>query len=213
MVPHNETDDNARGEPQIDFLLRALKDADLQVRVQAAWALGDARSSPRTIAGLIAGFADEEGYVCAVISDALNKIGRPAVPALVEALENGDGWVRSWAAITLGTMKEPAREAVPPLTRALTDNDIRVRVEVAGALVKLDADHPTIIAVLTEALQCTDAQARKRASYHFTCLGAKARSALPALLSALRDDERTVRENAAEAIELIAAADEHAGGD
>lgn len=192
-------DDSADARARIEYLLSALKDIDLQVRAQAAWTLGDGESrQPRILTALIKALKDDEGYVRAAASDALYKIGEPAVPALVEVLQSDEGCV--WAALTLGILAERARAAIPALISALNDCDPRVRVEAAGALVKVQPEEPLPLETLIESLQCENGDARARASYHLRCLGARARSALPALISALRDEDRTVRENAAETI-------------
>jgi Tfp pilus assembly protein PilO len=68
------------------------------------------------------------------VTRALLLIGPPAVPALVEALEDQQADVRLWAARTLRAFGEQAEPATAALTLALADPDFRVRAEAAQAL-------------------------------------------------------------------------------
>jgi HEAT repeat protein len=67
-------------------------------------------------------------------ADALGRIGEPAVPALTEALFDGNAVVRLQAARALGYMGAQATAAVPALERALHDQDEAVRQQAALAL-------------------------------------------------------------------------------
>jgi HEAT repeat protein len=62
-----------------------------------------------------------------VAADALGRIGTPAVPALIEVLQNADPEARLKAIEVLGRMGDDAKDAVPELTRLLDDPDPRVR--------------------------------------------------------------------------------------
>jgi len=65
---------------------------------------------------------------------ALVDIGGPAVPALLEALRDGNCRVRRAAAEVLSRFGGAAEPAVPALAEALTDPDGRVRRAAAKAL-------------------------------------------------------------------------------
>jgi HEAT repeats len=67
-------------------------------------------------------------------ADALGRIGAPAVPALMQALQSSDSDVRARAADVLGRMGSDARDAVPELIRLLDDPDERIRRIAARAL-------------------------------------------------------------------------------
>lgn len=69
-----------------------------------------------------------------VASDALGRIGTPAVPALSEALADPDASVRIEACRALAYMGPKAKDAVPPLTQTLGDPEESVRLEAARAL-------------------------------------------------------------------------------
>jgi HEAT repeat protein len=60
------------------------------------------------------------------------------VPALAEALRDGNGYVRHDAATTLGKFGSAARPAVPTLVAALKDKERTVRTAAAAALKKID---------------------------------------------------------------------------
>jgi HEAT repeat protein len=68
-------------------------------------------------------------------SEALAKIGSPAVPDLLAILTDKDRRTREIAADTLGEIKSP--EAIPGLLKALRDSDHDVRISAALALGKI----------------------------------------------------------------------------
>jgi HEAT repeat protein len=63
-----------------------------------------------------------------------------AVPALTEALQDRDAFVRRDAASALGGFGPEAREALPALRRLLRDPNAGVRRAAAGALKKIDPE-------------------------------------------------------------------------
>jgi len=100
----------------IPLLLQAATNADMGIRANAAWALGEIHC---------------EAKIC--------------VPALIQALKDSDGWTRLSAAHALGKFGIEAQTAVPALTKLLDDPDpmvsmrIQVRSEAKGALEKIQA--------------------------------------------------------------------------
>ena len=81
----------------------------------------------------------EDGMVQARAMYALVKIGAPAVPQLIEALESDDVSVRLMALNTLGLIGADAREAIPAIKKALQDPDADVRNRAKDALEKVGA--------------------------------------------------------------------------
>jgi HEAT repeat protein len=61
----------------------------------------------------------------------------PAVPALIQALQDQEWWVREAAAEALGVIGDP--QAVPALLEVLQDKEGRVRRAAAWALRKINA--------------------------------------------------------------------------
>ncbi|MGC1119580.1 MAG: HEAT repeat domain-containing protein [Candidatus Methanofastidiosia archaeon] len=81
----------------------------------------------------------------------LERIGAPAVEALIVALEDENRFVRRMAAIVLGTIRD--RRAVEPLIKALKDKDTNIRRCAAESLGKLKdkrAIEPLILALKEE---------------------------------------------------------------
>jgi HEAT repeat protein len=71
-------------------------------------------------------------------AEALKKIGSAAVPALIEALKDRDGYVRRNAAGALGIIGRDAKAAVPALNEALNDKNRDVRESAAWALEEIN---------------------------------------------------------------------------
>ncbi len=69
-----------------------------------------------------------------LISEALGQIGKPAVPALSQALTDPDPMVRVEACRALAYMGAKAVDAVPALTQTLNDQQEAVQLEAAKAL-------------------------------------------------------------------------------
>ncbi len=86
------------------------------------------------VPALIEALTDEEWEVRYRAAEALSRIGEPAVPALIKALDDEDDEVRSWAAWGLGVIGEPAKRAVPVLIKALSDEHWEVQAQAAHAL-------------------------------------------------------------------------------
>jgi HEAT repeat protein len=120
------------GGPAVPELIAALEDTEMRVRVKAAEALGSIKD-PRPVEALVELFGDPSRELWAAVYGALARIGPPAVPALLEALESSD-WARRWKAVhLLGEIRDPAAVAV--LVALLNkDRSTGVRVEIAAAL-------------------------------------------------------------------------------
>lgn len=76
----------------------------------------------------------EEWDLSETAMDSLGRIGAPAVPALIDALDHNDSIRRAQAAKVLARIGPEAKPSVPALVRALEDNDERVRKAAARAL-------------------------------------------------------------------------------
>ncbi len=99
---------NAVGAPAVDALRKALKESPERVRADAAEALGD-----------------------------LGTKAEPAVPDLVETIENESGSARVRAIEALGTTSQSSSIAVPGLTKALEDPNEGVRRTAVFALSRI----------------------------------------------------------------------------
>jgi hypothetical protein len=85
-------------------------------------------------------------------ADALGRIGAPAVPALMEALQSSDVQVRVKAADVLGRMGPDANDAVPELIRLLDDPDERVRKTATRALGRIGPSAQAAVPALMRSL-------------------------------------------------------------
>jgi HEAT repeat protein len=88
------------------------------VRACAAQGLGELRAE-EGIAGLVHSLADLSPLVSRIAADSLGRIGAPAIPALIEALQQGETPTRAGAARALSVIQP--HEAIPALCAALDD--------------------------------------------------------------------------------------------
>jgi HEAT repeat protein len=138
------------GAQGLPALLRALgNDQEADVRIGAVYAIGElgpgaAPAIPALVAAL--GTTVDENrasirpYPCVFRSladtagDALAKLGKPALPALIAALQSSDVNVRDRAAKAFAGIVPFPKEAIPALTVALKDKEFKVRHDAALAL-------------------------------------------------------------------------------
>jgi HEAT repeat protein len=131
-------------------------------------------------------------------SDALAAIGSEAVPALVQAMTEGDERVRNAAARALKDIGPQAVDAIPALIQALGDQDDDVGLAAASALGDVG---PEAIPMLIEALGDRNAQARRGAILALGWIGPEAKEAAPLIVQALEEEsEWLVRSSAAYAL-------------
>jgi HEAT repeat protein len=128
-------------------LIHALRNRDPAVQYQAVEALGELANPVATDALMGALAGDQYSGIRWKAAEALARIGSPAVPKLIMALENPDEDVRWKAAITLGEIGDP--RGIVPLIGLLSDQDrfVRSRATYALGLIGQPA-----IPVLSEAL-------------------------------------------------------------
>jgi HEAT repeat protein len=144
--------------------------------------------SEEAIPVLVKVLGDEIKYVREEASGALAKIGEPAIPALVEALDQN--WAIDEAATeALAKIGEPA---IPALIKRLNFSSAA-----AEALSKIG--EPAMPALL-EAIKDPNDNVRMRAAKALGGMGPKAKQAIPALIKALDDSFGRVRDAAADAL-------------
>ena len=89
-----------------------------------------------------------------IAAAALGRIGRAAVPSLIQALGHRDPEVREQAALVLARIGPDAHNAVPELTAALDDDNTAVRKAAARALGQIgpaaDAAVPALMRALVQ---------------------------------------------------------------
>ena len=138
---------DARAVPALTGML---KDKDKGMRRNAAKALGEI-GDVSAVPALIEALKDSDlnAHVQENAATSLEKIGKPAVPYLINALKDGNKHVRCYSAEALGNIGDA--RAIPALIEALKDEESDVRLDVAAALEKVgDA---SAVPALVEALK------------------------------------------------------------
>ena len=167
--------------------------------VQAlGWIGAGAHEAVPTLVDALSEYEDEQMRKCA--ASALGSIGPTAVPALVAALRDEDGWLREGAAWALRLIGAGAHEAVPALAAALGAKDVRVSNAAVSALAWIG---PAAVPALTAALRDEWLRMRGNAAWALGWIGPGAHEAGPALTAALRDEHGGLRACVAQALGRI----------
>jgi HEAT repeat protein len=142
------------------------------------------------------------------VVEALSKIGEPAIPVLIEALEDPRVTVRWGAVRALGRIGSVATEAIPALAASLKDESVQVRWAAARSLWAIGPAAATATPMLVEALGDKDWVVRWSAARALGAVAADSDidSIVGSLAAALRDRDSRVCEAAAFALEQLGAA-------
>jgi tetratricopeptide (TPR) repeat protein len=181
------------------------------------------------IPGLLKAMQDQDVVARNKSVAALERIGKPAIPAIVAALGDNAGGVRQGAIRTLRDLPLEARqasqyfmaslkdedrgvqeaaraallgmgrEAIPALSRGLKDPDPRVRYHCAVLLIKHGCAPQEAISAVAPAVTDGDAAVRAEALRCLGSFGAQAKAMIPKILAAMKDDDPEVRACADEA--------------
>jgi HEAT repeat protein len=166
------------GRPAMPAIVRSLKDADPEVREEAAKTL-------RVIAVWHRRAPDD-------------------VPLLVDALRDDSAFVRMQCSEGLGELGKAARPAIPALIEAIRDDDSGVRGRAFSALGKILQDDSRLIPLTVDALRDRTPWIRESAARRLGYFGPEARSAAPALVKLLEHESIPgVRAAASEALKQI----------
>src|SRR4028118_533274 len=157
------------------------------------------------IPALMKALQDKNLQVRRSAADLLRQIGPPAIPALAKALKNSDANVRSIAAYVLGNIGAKAQTALPQLIPLLQDSNAKVRSSAASALGRIGAEAQTAVPQLVPLLTDSNAKVRSNAASALEGIGAEAQTALPQLVPLLTDSDANVRSSAASALGKIGA--------
>lgn len=147
------------------------------------------------------------------IVDRLGKLGSPAVPTLINALQSENLQIRQGAAVALGKIGQPA---IPDLIKALHSKNQRVRWHDAAALGDISyrakntdyiKDTDAVISALVKLLKDPDVPVRRRAAMSLSQISQEwnqykkvppaAKEAIPQLRSALQNQDLNLRRSAA----------------
>ncbi len=119
----------------VEGLIKALKDEEIEVRATAAEALGEIGDA-RAVESLVQYLSDKQLDIGEEAAEALGKIGDVrAVEPLIQALSFEDSSTRAFAAEALGEIGDA--KAVEPLIQALSFEDSSTRAFAAEALGKI----------------------------------------------------------------------------
>jgi HEAT repeat protein/beta-lactamase regulating signal transducer with metallopeptidase domain len=180
-------------------LMRALSDANVDVRLAAAQSLGQIEDSVAVAALSNALRNDTDARVRKMAAWALGQIeDGQAVPALTHALKNDRAVeVRRTAVWALGQIEEAS--AVSALSDAIADSDAEVRSLAVWALGQIEDDHA--VPALVNVLKSGDVEMRRQAAWALGQI--EDEKAVPGLAAALRDSDAKVREQAVWALGQI----------
>jgi len=169
----------------------------------------DAPLSPEKLAQQLGASEVEHRREAAYQLNRLGLAAKPALPALIKALEEDDRQVWSSAVSAIAALGPEAKDAIPALIAALDatgqrghrQRDARqVALRCAYALSRIGA---AAMPAIIEALQKEDAGPRIGATQALGLFGAEARGAIPLLIDHLADSREPVREETVRALGLI----------
>lgn len=130
----------------------------------------------------------------------LGRVGREAVPILMQNLMQEDAHVRREATTSLGKLGADSAAAVPGLVQALRDKDTKVRMGAATALGQIGPAAREAIPQLIEALRDSNLILCRLAAQALSLMGTVA---VAPLTDALRHNDMGVRREAAWALGQI----------
>ncbi len=139
----------------------------------------------------------------------LGPAAKPALPALIKALDDDDKQVWSSAVTAIAALGPAATDAIPKLIGALDTSALRGRRQRDGRQLVMRSAYalsrmgPAVIPPLVEALGKEDAGLRIGAAHALGPMGAEARAAIPLLVTNLADGRDPVREESALALSQI----------
>jgi HEAT repeat protein len=216
------------GEPAVPHLITALKDGNEKIREQAAHALTligepaipalkEAMKDPSlkdivpgimtdigesSIPSLVLALKDPDEDARLAAAKALGSMGpkaKPAVPALVQALEDGSAGVRKQAALSLSYIR--AKEAVPALVKtSAKDSDSAVREAASTSLERIGPATVSEVPALIVLLKESDLDTSLAATGALVKVG---EPAVPSLVELLKDSVADVRIAAIETLAEI----------
>jgi HEAT repeat protein len=126
----------------ISVLRQALSDANANTRLTASMYLRDIGADGIDALPELAACAQGDAivFVRDYATQALAKMGRPAIPHLEKVLRDPNNDIRCRAASALGAFGPAAKSALPTIQGLQSDSDARVRESVAQALHRIDPD-------------------------------------------------------------------------
>jgi HEAT repeat protein len=192
-------------QPAVPALVQALHDDDAHVRFVAASALDALGYTGSETIPVWQTMLSSDNPLPAIRGLAhCGTAAAPAVPRLIELLQDRDSEIRWNAARTLGLIGPQAKAAVPALISALKkDDDPLVREHAAEALGDIGPDAKDAVEPLTAALKDPDARVRRDAVRSLGQIGPSAKSAVADVQRLLKDPVERVRKAAEAAYQKL----------
>jgi HEAT repeat protein len=181
------------GTDAVPGILAALKDGDVKVRLQAAHAVTemgtDAKDTAPVLRDLLLGKeVDNHAYIYA---QALAKLGKAGVPALIEGFKDERPNVSQACVQSLSGV---GADAVPALVDALGEKKVTVRRLAAQVLMPMRVSDKMVVTALAYAVtNDQDDQVRQLCVQALSMLGISGKLGVPALQHALADANNDVR--------------------
>ncbi len=125
----------------------------------------------QAIPAVIEKLGDRDQWVRGWAAQALTSIGRPAIPQLLQTVENGIGETRRGAAYVLAGIYPSRRVASPALLKMMSDPEPASREQAIATLEAIHASDEAVIRAINNALQDSDADVRKAAASALAELG------------------------------------------
>lgn len=168
------------GSPAIDALIWGVSSEDPQIREMSVWTLSEIKTPvARIVPAIITSLTDPDETIRVVGSVALQNLGEPAVPYLIDALRASSPEIRLNAAYALGEIGTPLDTVIPALINTLTDPVWNVRRLVVRALITIGTP---AVEPLAQALNSPDQDLRRMAERALNDMGT--RQALRAITEA-----------------------------
>lgn len=194
--------------PALAALVRAAIDRDdgvrraasqVLARVDPAWAVAPA--TRLAIPALVEGLRSDLPWVSRAAAALLPRVGRPAVPALVELLADWEKEAHRRGALRILEQLGPsAADAAPALADLLAGPETEFRQAAAEALVRLGTAARPAVPALIRALSDWSPPVRRSAALALGAVGAGAAHGVPGLLGLLADWDDGAREAAVAAL-------------
>ncbi|MSP13936.1 MAG: hypothetical protein EXR62_13390, partial [Chloroflexi bacterium] len=181
------------GQPAVMALLEATQAPDVGTRCRAALALGEI-GDPQAVTTLVVMRFAREPEIQEAVVQALVRIGPPAVPGMIAALDDERAFGSDRLAEAFAMIGEPARAGLIAALTSSTRRTVRTR---AAMLLGEIRDESTVQA-LVEALKDERWEVRRRVVDALGRIGGI--TAEIGLKAALRDEEVSVRRRAAEVL-------------
>ncbi len=179
------------------LLVRAVRNVNETeaVRRKAVYALGAIGSrAALAVPALIETMEfDQSDALRAAASEALGRVGTPALPLLQRYLRHPDPQVRRYVAQSVARMGKQARPALGTLVASLTDSDPAVRLALCESLASLAADSNAYVPQLIALLTAESRQVRMNARRLLVKLGPKTRPFLSQLRQLQNHPEAATR--------------------